>query len=67
VPAMARVTSRRCKSCGDPVPHRKRVYCDPCFAAYEAQLAAMRRPCKGCGEPVPNRKRVYCDECPRTS
>jgi hypothetical protein len=55
--------ARRCKSCGEPLPHRKRVYCDGCFAIYQSQLAGMRRPCRRCGQPVPNRKRVYCDPC----
>lgn len=61
--ASASRTSRACKRCGDPVGHRKRVLCDPCFVEFRAGLAAMRRPCKGCGAPVPHRKRVYCDAC----
>jgi CRISPR-associated endonuclease Cas1 len=56
-------TSRRCKRCGDPVSHRKRVLCDPCFVAFRAELAAQRRPCKQCGEPTPHRKRALCDRC----
>jgi hypothetical protein len=62
-----RVTSSRCKACGDPVPHRKRVYCDACFAGFQRELVAMRRPCKRCGEPVPHRKRTLCDDCLRAS
>jgi len=58
-----RVSSRRCKTCGDPVPHRKRVYCDPCFTSFQRELVAMRRPCKRCGQPVPHRKRTLCDAC----
>jgi CRISPR-associated endonuclease Cas1 len=56
-------TSRRCKRCGEPVSHRKRTLCDPCFVAFRAELAAQRRPCKECGEPTPHRKRAYCDRC----
>jgi hypothetical protein len=56
-------TNRRCKRCGGPVSHRKRVLCDACFIAFRQELAAQRRPCKRCGEPVPHRKRVLCDRC----
>jgi len=56
-------TSRRCKGCGYPVPHRKRIYCDECFTNFERRLIQMRRPCRKCGQPVPHRKRVYCDAC----
>jgi len=58
-----RATSRRCKTCGQPVPHRKRVLCDSCFDEFQLQLVGMRRPCKNCGKPVPHRKRMLCDAC----
>ena len=56
-------TSRRCRRCGGPVSHRKRVLCDSCFIAFRAELAAQRRPCKQCSEPTPHRKRALCDRC----
>jgi CRISPR/Cas system-associated endonuclease Cas1 len=56
-------TSRRCKRCGDPVSHRKRVLCDPCFVAFRQELDARRRSCNNCGQPVPHRKRALCDDC----
>lgn len=62
-PTSTRTTSRRCKVCGEPVPHRKRVRCDACFADFQRDLAAQRKPCKRCGQPVPHRKRALCDSC----
>jgi CRISPR-associated endonuclease Cas1 len=56
-------TSKRCKRCGGPVSHRKRVLCDLCFVEFRRELKAQRRPCKRCGQPVPHRKRTYCDDC----